>query len=203
MDGRMTPSWRDTREQFRHGDLPAALIKEALARFEADGVEATSLRDLARAVGVNHRALYRHFPDKLSLMARVAQEGWLLLGRQIKHGIEGRKPGGETLVAGGVALFVFARAHPNLFRLMGGPQFSVNHGFADLDKVIGQTLALLRQGFKDAGVPEQVTQMRTLIYVSALQGIVSQILVKRFRLTPARAEREVADVCRMLVKGLS
>jgi AcrR family transcriptional regulator len=198
----MTASWRDTREQFRHGDLPAASIKVALARFEADSVEAISLRDLARTVGVNHRAVYRHFPDKLSLMARVAQEGWLLLGRQIKHGIEGRKAGEETLVAGGVALFAFARAHPNLFQLMGGPQFGANHDFADLDKVIGQTLALLRQGFRDAGTPEKVTQMRTLIYVSALQGIVSQILVKRFRLRPACAERDVVDVCRMLVKGL-
>ena len=198
----MTASWRDTREQFRHGDLPAALVRMALARFEADGAEAISLRDLARAVGVNHRAVYRHFPDKLSLMTRVAQEGWLLLGRQIEHGIKGRKSGEETLVAGGVALFTFARAHPNLFQLMGGAQFSANHGFADLDKIIGQTLALLRQGFRDAGAPEKVTQIRTLIYVSALQGIVSQILVKRFRLTPASAEREVADVCRMLVKGL-
>ncbi len=91
----MTASWRDTREQFRHGDLPAALIRVALARFEADGAEAISLRDLARAVGVNHRAVYRHFPDKLSLMARVAQEGWLLLGGQIEHGIKGRKSGEE------------------------------------------------------------------------------------------------------------
>jgi AcrR family transcriptional regulator len=198
----MTASWRDTREQFRHGDLPAALVRMALARFEADGAEAISLRDLARAVGVNHRAVYRHFPDKLSLMARVAQEGWLLLGGQIEHAIKGRKSGEETLVAGGVALFTFARAHPNLFQLMGGAQFSANHGFADLDKIIGQTLALLRQGFRDAGAPEKVTQIRTLIYVSALQGIVSQILVKRFRLPPASAEREVADVCRMLVKGL-
>lgn len=199
----MTASWRDTREQFRHGDLPAALIKEALARLEADGAEGISLRDLAQAVGVNHRAVYRHFPDKLSLMARVAQEGWLLLGRQIELGIKGRKSGEEKLVAGGVALFAFARAQPNLFQLMGGPHFSANHGFADLDKVIGQTLALLRQGFRDAGVPEKATQIRTLIYVSALQGIVSQILLRRFRLRPASAEAEVADVCRMLVKGLT
>src|SRR5215475_16063299 len=119
----MTPSWRDTRERFRHGDLPAALIKEAVARFEADGVEATSLRDLAQAVGVNHRAVYRHFPDKLSLMARVAQEGWDKLERQLRTGIGGQKPGEETLVAGGVALFAFARENPNLFFLMGGPRF--------------------------------------------------------------------------------
>jgi AcrR family transcriptional regulator len=198
----MTTNWRDTREQFRHGDLPAALIAAALARFEADGAEAISLRDLARAVGVNHRAVYRHFPNKLSLMARVAREGWLLLGQQIEQGITGRKSGEETLVAGGVALFTFARAHPNLFQLMSGAQFSANHGFVDLDKVIGQTLAVLRQGFTDAGTAEKVTQVRTMIYVSALQGIVSQILVKRFRLKPANADREVADVCRMLVKGL-
>ena len=55
------------RATFRHGNLPEALIDAALERLEADGVEAISLRDLARDVGVNHRAVYRHFPDEQTL----------------------------------------------------------------------------------------------------------------------------------------
>src|SRR6188472_4237497 len=72
------------RETFRHGNLPEALIDAALVRLEAEGIEAISLRDLARDAGVNHRAVYRHFPDKLSLLARVAEHGWQELGLQAK-----------------------------------------------------------------------------------------------------------------------
>ena len=39
------------RETFRHGNLPEALIDAALARLEAEGIEAISLRDLARDAG--------------------------------------------------------------------------------------------------------------------------------------------------------
>jgi AcrR family transcriptional regulator len=74
-----SPPRRDT---FRHGNLPEALVDAALARLEAEGVESISLRELARDTGVNHRAVYRHFPDKLSLLAAVAQTGWARLGRQ-------------------------------------------------------------------------------------------------------------------------
>ena len=68
-----SPQKRDT---FRHGNLPDALVDAALERLEAEGVESISLRELARDAGVNHRAVYRHFPDKLSLLARVAERGW-------------------------------------------------------------------------------------------------------------------------------
>jgi AcrR family transcriptional regulator len=71
----MTKGWQETRATFRHGNLPEALLEAALSRVEAEGAELLSLRELARDIGVNHRAVYRHFPDKLSLVARVAEEG--------------------------------------------------------------------------------------------------------------------------------
>jgi len=72
----MLAEWQKTRKTFRHGRLAKALIEAAVARLEKDGVDALSLRELAKDVGVNHRAVYRHFPDKLSLVACVAEEGW-------------------------------------------------------------------------------------------------------------------------------
>lgn len=81
----MTARWRKTRKTFRHGNLAETLVNAALVRLEADGVEKLSLRELASDAGVNHRAVYRHFPDKLSLLARVAEEGWRRLERRVKH----------------------------------------------------------------------------------------------------------------------
>jgi hypothetical protein len=42
---------------------------------------------------------------------------------------------------------------------------------------------------------------RTAVFVSALQGVITQILHGRLRVPPAKAKELVADVCRMLIKG--
>src|ERR1700710_2541632 len=100
------PPKRDT---FRHGNLPEALIDAALVRLEAEGIEAISLRDLARDAGVNHRAVYRHFPDKLALLALVAERGWQRLGQRLKKATASKAPGEPALVAASIGLFQFAR----------------------------------------------------------------------------------------------
>ena len=100
------PRQRDT---FRHGNLPEALLDAALVRLEADGAESISLRELASDAGVNHRAVYRHFPDKLSLLAAVAQTGWIRLGQRLKKSTAGKAPGEPALIAGSIGFFGFAR----------------------------------------------------------------------------------------------
>src|SRR4249920_353309 len=102
MGTQMASKWKKTRKTFRHGNLAKALVEAALARLETDGVEALSLRELARDAGVNHRAVYRHFPDKLSLLARVAEEGWQSLARRVKQQLAGKSKGEQTLIAGGI-----------------------------------------------------------------------------------------------------
>src|SRR5207344_1320261 len=100
------------RETFRHGNLPEALVDAALARLEATVVESISLRELARDAGVNHRAVYRHFPDKLSLLAQVAEEGWRRMERRVRQQIAGKPAGEQILVAAGIGFFLFARDNP-------------------------------------------------------------------------------------------
>jgi AcrR family transcriptional regulator len=198
----MATAWQQTRTTFRHGNLPEALVKAALARLERDGVEALSLREIARDVGVNHRAVYRHFPDKLSLLARVAEEGWRLLADRMKDEMAGEGPGDNALVAGGWAFFAFARDHPNLFHLMAGPRINMGGRFETLDKAVVEGLQLFMRGFLEAGIDPQVARSRTAVYSAALQGITAQILHRRFRLSRKNAKDEMAGICRMLIKGL-
>ena len=199
----MTTKWQETRDTFRHGNLAQALVDAALIRLEADGAESLSLRELSRDVGVNHRAVYRHFPDKLALSARVAEEGWRRLARQMEEQIIGKKPGQDTLIAGGVGFFKFARSHPNLFHFMGGPRINPDGRYVDLDKAVVDAMCIFVQGFQDAGTAKEVARVRTFVFAAALQGVIQQILYRRFKLAPKKAESEVADICRMLIKGLS
>jgi len=198
----MARAWQKTRKTFRHGDLARALVEAAIARLKKDGIEALSLRELASDVGVNHRAVYRHFPDKLSLLARVAEEGWRRLEHRVKQQSEGKRPGEQSLVAAGVGFFMCARDHPNMFALMGGPRLNVEGAFPALETAITQTIAVFRAEFIESGIDPDLALVRAALFISALQGVTAQILHGRLRVSRAKAHDFVADTCRRLFKGL-
>src|SRR5438270_3338002 len=133
------PPKRDT---FRHGNLPEALIDAALERLEAEGVEAISLRELAGDVGVNHRAVYRHFPDKLSLLAAVAERGLEKLARRLKRSAAGKAPGERVLIAASVGFYQFACDCPALFHLMTGARLNSEGRFPRLEAAATDALQI-------------------------------------------------------------
>jgi len=48
----------------------------AIRHIEAKGIEGLSLRALARELGVSHMAPYRHFKNRLAMLAALATEGF-------------------------------------------------------------------------------------------------------------------------------
>ena len=80
------------RATFRHGSLPDALLTAALLRIETHGADSITLRDLARDTGVNHRAIYRHFPNKESLLADVAERCWKEFGQRLRTATAQKAP---------------------------------------------------------------------------------------------------------------
>jgi len=82
--------------------------------------EDLGLRKLAREVGVSATAVYRHFPDKDSLLRAIAAEGFTMLGEmQAVAGIPA-SPNGDRAAFGAIggAYVRFALRHPAIFRLM-------------------------------------------------------------------------------------
>jgi AcrR family transcriptional regulator len=200
--GDMPAGWKKTRKTFRHGHLAQALVDAVVARLKTEGVETLSLRELARDAGVNHRAVYRHFPDKLSLLARVAEEGWRRLGRRVERRTAGKTSGEPRLVAAGVGFFLFARDYPNLFALMAGPRINAKGAFPDLETAISDTLDLFCRPFLDSRLELELARTRTAIFISALQGVTAQMLHGRLRVSQADANDFVGDISRRLFNGL-
>ncbi|WP_040781013.1 TetR/AcrR family transcriptional regulator [Nocardia pneumoniae] len=96
---------------YHHGDLRAALLTAAAERIAAEGVDALSLRNLARHAGVSHAAPAHHFGDRAGLLTALATEGFELLTEQLEHAT-----GDFREVA--VAYIRFAREHPGHFDVM-------------------------------------------------------------------------------------
>ena len=68
-----------TRTSYHHGNLRQALLDEAGRVLAADGLEAISLRGLARHLGVSHAAPSHHFADRGALLAELAADGFARL----------------------------------------------------------------------------------------------------------------------------
>jgi len=63
-------------EQYHHGDLKASVLKRSAEIISEQGIEALSLRAVARDLGVSHGAPNRHFKSKADLLATLAADIW-------------------------------------------------------------------------------------------------------------------------------
>ena len=68
-------------KQYHHGNLAQDILIRAAEVFADEGIEALSLRGVARDLGVSHGAPNRHFRNKAALLSALATEGW----RQIQE----------------------------------------------------------------------------------------------------------------------
>jgi AcrR family transcriptional regulator len=111
---------RKPRGRYHHGNLRRALIDQALATIDAEGVGRLTLREIGTRLGVSRTALYRHFSDKRELLSAVATEGFRLLRHELIAAWEARGRGPAGFQAMGMAYVQFATRHPSHYRVMFG-----------------------------------------------------------------------------------
>jgi AcrR family transcriptional regulator len=108
-----------TRKPYHHGDLRSALLAAGEAMVERVGVEALSLRELTREIGVSNNAPRRHFPSKQVLLDALALQGFERLGAVLNRAASSEEPDFvRRLTKLAHAHIRFAVKHQSLFRLM-------------------------------------------------------------------------------------
>ena len=138
------PSLRKPKGSYHHGNLRRALIDAALGLIEKEGAAALSLRAAARRAGVSTAAPYRHFPSRRALLAAVAEEGFRLLGEEIRRAIaaSGDDPA-RRLGEAGIAYVLFAAAHLSLYNVMLSPEMADRQDHPSLEAAENDTRQLL------------------------------------------------------------
>jgi AcrR family transcriptional regulator len=118
---------------YHHGDLATALRAAARTILEEEGLDALSLRSVARKAGVSHAAPYRHFASREALLVEIALEGFEILRADIRHA--GSAPGlpTERIVHIGAAYARFAAQHGGLLQLMFGKEIPNRFDFPELE----------------------------------------------------------------------
>lgn len=107
-----------TEKPYHHGDLRHALLAAAESELAERGLEAFSLRSVAKRAGVSHAAPAHHFGDVQGLLTALATEGF----RRFLAAMEAREEGAadprDRAVAAGLGYLDFALTRPTLFRLI-------------------------------------------------------------------------------------
>lgn len=63
-------------QQYHHGDLKTAVLKRSAEIISTQGIEALSIRGVARDLGVSHGAPNRHFKSKSELLSALVSDIW-------------------------------------------------------------------------------------------------------------------------------
>src|SRR5262249_45298873 len=96
-----------------------AEIGEAAARLYAKGgLEAISMRDLAKVIGRSPMGLYRYFRDRDEIIAYLRTDAFTLFSETLERAFDS---GGDAFARArhvGRAYLDFALAHPESYRLM-------------------------------------------------------------------------------------
>jgi AcrR family transcriptional regulator len=196
----------ETRERYHHGDLPNALVDEAVKLLEEGGAEAFTLRELARRVGVNHRAVYRHFEDKRALLAVVAERGYRALSTAMQQAIDatGSKEPLERLVAAAAAYVVFGVNERARYEVMLGPRLNEDERFPALEEAIKTTVRLLSAELRQVAPAASKERIRDagIGLLAAAHGLVTLRLTRRIRIRRELLAGYAAKVLGPLVRGI-
>lgn len=196
------------RKTYHHGDLRHALLTAALDLLGGATPEELTLREVARRVGVNHRAVYRHFADKTALLAAVADSGYRALLERLAEARAGAPRGSpqRRLLALAQAYVTFAVDHTAHYRIMFGRRLNEDgrypeleaHAAAAWELIAGEIVAGQQAGkLADWPVREAVFSFWSLAH-----GFASLTLVRRIKVKRPLLDAYAAQIVAPLLAGL-
>ncbi|MFF3026410.1 TetR/AcrR family transcriptional regulator [Microbacterium sp. NPDC057944] len=194
-------------QPYHHGDLRRTLLEAARSSIESDGVEALSLRQLAREAGVSHAAPSRHFRDKQALLDALAEDGFTRLVAVLDEAAGMEATTGESVRGRFDALTAayvdFALEQPILLGLMFGMKHApdaraelIAAGQASMEVTVRVVIAAQESGVIRAGDPHRIA----LTAFATFHGIAT--LASGGLLDGVQAAELVADARDLLWTGI-
>lgn len=198
---------------YHHGDLRRALLHAAWELLEEDGLDAVTLRAVARRAGVSHAAPGYHFRSKAGLVEAMVAQGYLRFAADLEQTWQeamrthdGRDPL-HALEHVGLSYVRFARARPHAFALLNRPELrrpredifageveeAAESAYLVLERAV---VACQDAGQIEAGPP----QPWALLAWTGVHGLA--IMLTEGLLDPRRVAFEEEELARMLLGAL-
>ena len=195
------------RQNYHHGNLPAALVEVAKDLIVERGLEGFTLREVARRVGVTHVAAYRHYADRHALLAAVAEHGFQRLRRRLdaawKKAPESLEPRLRAILA---AYLYFCWDEPALTHVMFGPRLSRAGEFPRLETAVETSLGIIAETIAAHAPPQALRQQSArhlgIVLWTFVHGFSTLSYDKAAYPTARRAARAFDDALTPMLVGM-
>ncbi|HEX6994897.1 MAG TPA: TetR/AcrR family transcriptional regulator [Gammaproteobacteria bacterium] len=168
---------------YHHGDLRRALLAATEELLETAGVEAFTLREVARRAGVSHGAPAHHFGDVQGLLSEFTAESFAELAAAMRRR-RSQAPAGafDQLRASGIAYVEYAVTHRARFQLMfrsdrlDWNRASLARSSAD---AFGQFVECMDRVCREAGAPPELDADKIALAWSTVHGFATLLIDNR------------------------
>ncbi|MDP1828141.1 MAG: TetR/AcrR family transcriptional regulator [Archangium sp.] len=197
---------RKKRETYHHGDLSNALVAAALEVIAKE--EQLTLREVSRRVGVNHRAVYRHFADLTALLAAVAEQGYRQLLVALEDALASAKkaPPEKRMEALACAYVAFAIDHPAHYRIMFGRRLNEDGRFNVLEDLVLKAFTIIdtevAAGIESGKFVSRPRRELVFAFWSLAHGFASLTLVRRIKVKRVLVDPYVRQIVAPFIAGL-
>jgi AcrR family transcriptional regulator len=206
-----TKTGRPAGRDYHHGNLKNVLIEAAISQIATHGARTLSLRELSRSIGVSHASTYRHFPNKETVLATIAEQGFEKLTRAMESAA--RPHMGDALAmlqATGVAYVEFGVSYPHHLQVMFGDLITHHDNYPALveasKKAYEVLVSVVREGQRTGRIRAQDERLVTLAAWSQVHGLAMLIASGQIRAEgaePIEYKSLAASVIALLRDGLS
>lgn len=124
-------------------DLRERILATSLKLIDQKGLDALSLREVARKLKVTHGAPYYHFKDRQAVLAALVEDGLNRLTAALEKGAASETEPRAAFEACGRAYVEFAVTHPAHFRVMFRPELTHKRDRAAIDLASAKSFGVL------------------------------------------------------------
>jgi AcrR family transcriptional regulator len=180
----------------------AQILRVALRAFAAKGFHATSMNDVALAVGVTKPVLYQHFDSKRALYTALIDEtaaGMLdAIGKATSDATDGR----AQTQAGIVAYFEWVATHRDEFVFLFGSDARRDEEFAAAVRAVESRVADAIAPLIDAGLDAQHQRHLAFALVGMSEGVSRHLVLRGEQFDPGVVGAQLANLAWAGLRGI-
>lgn len=168
---------------YHHGDLRRALLAATEELLESGGVDAFTLREVARRAGVSHGAPAHHFGDVQGLLSEFTAESFAQLAAAMRRRrAEAPEGAFAQLRASGIAYVEYAVTHRARFQLMfRSDRLDWNRASLAMSSAdaFGQFVECMNRVCREAGAPPELDADKIALAWSTVHGFATLLIDNR------------------------
>lgn len=193
-----------SRKTYRHGNVRRAVIEAGMALVEAG--QALTMRELARQINVNHRAVSHEFTDLRGVKAALSMEVLNAMAETISAVDVAELTVREALITLSIAYCRFANAHQRCYELLFGPRLNQDDRHPELEvgfqRIFDPFITVFQRGVEQGALRKHNARVATIQLGSAIHGFVHLNCLGRWHIPDGEFESWTRSFVELPVDGL-